>query len=422
MDLDKSAIRILVVDDEPFMLKLLAHMLTGLGFDSVTTCDSGAEALWWVDSRGRRLDLIAPNLILLDLNMPQMDGIEFVRKLVEHGYSGSVVLVSGEDERVLQMAEKLVAAHQITLLGHLKKPVSLAGLERVLGKWRPAAQRSVRKIYGAGELRLALRDGQLVNYYQPKVAIASGAVAGVETLVRWRHPTEGLVYPDQFIGVAEEHGLIDAVTRAVVTEAFAQARAWQQAGLHLRVAINISMDNLSSVDFADFVATAATSARVIAQDIVLEVTESRLLLDQRAPLEVLTRLRLKRFRLSIDDFGTGHSSLTQLHDIPFDELKIDKSFVHDAWRDETALSMYYVCMALGEQLGMEVVAEGVEDLEDWQLVQRTGCDLAQGYFIARPMPAADIAGWIASWNEGAEDRLLACQEPAPGSLAAHATL
>jgi EAL domain-containing protein (putative c-di-GMP-specific phosphodiesterase class I) len=186
-----------------------------------------------------------------------------------------------------------------------------------------------------------------------------------------------------------------------------QAKLWRQSGLHLKVAINISMDNLSSVDFADFVAGAARAAGVAPQDIVLELTESRLMLDQRAPLEILTRLRLKRFQLSIDDFGTGHSSLTQLRDIPFDELKIDRSFVHDAWRDETALAMYYVSMALGEQLGMEVVAEGVEDSDDWDLVKRTGCDMAQGYFIARPMPADDMAGWIASRNHQAQETRLA---------------
>ena len=122
--------------------------------------------------------------------------------------------------------------------------------------------------------------------------------------------------------------------------------------------------------------------------ITLEVTESRLMLDQRAPLEILTRLRLKRFRLSIDDFGTGHSSLAQLRDIPFDELKIDQSFVHGASRDQTARAIYAASLGLGQQLGMAVVAEGVEDREDWDLVRRTKCDLAQGYFIARPMPAA----------------------------------
>lgn len=384
---------ILVLDDEPFMHKLLAHMLGQLGFTSVRTCGNGLAALQWVDAPN------PPNLILLDLNMPDMDGIEFVRKLVEHHYSGSLILVSGEDERVLQMTEKLVQAHQITVLGHLNKPVSLAGLARVVAKWQPAgAGGKARKIYGAEALRSAIAKGELVNFYQPKVQVATGAVVGVETLVRWRHPEDGLLLPDQFISVAEAHGLIDDLTRVVLTDAMIQTSLWLHAGLHLRVAVNLSMDNLAVVSFADFVSRTTLAAGVAPQDVVLEVTESRLMLDQRAPLEVLTRLRLKRFRLSIDDFGTGHSSLTQLHDISFDELKIDRSFVHGAWHDDTVRAIYDASLGLGKQLGMQVVAEGVEDQDDWDLLQRTGCDLAQGYFIAQPMPAADLPGWIETWN------------------------
>jgi EAL domain-containing protein (putative c-di-GMP-specific phosphodiesterase class I)/FixJ family two-component response regulator len=398
----KSTIRILVLDDEAFMLKLLARMLAGLGYASVTICDNGAAALKLIDTYGN-----PPDLILLDLNMPQMDGIEFVRRLVEQNYTGSLVLISGEDERMLQMTVKLIQAHQITVLGHLCKPVSLDGLALVMDKWRPvhAAPCAAKKTYAASELRAAIANGDLINYYQPKVAVASGAVVGVETLVRWRHPVDGMVYPDQFISLAEEHGLIDDLTHVVLSGAMAQARAWQQTGLHLKVAVNVSMDNLMSVAFADFVAAAGVAANVMPQDIVLEVTESRLMLDQRAPLEILTRLRLKRFNLSIDDFGTGHSSLAQLQNIPFDELKIDQSFVHGAWRDETSKAIFDASLYLGKKLGMSVVAEGVEERDDWDMVRRSKCDLAQGYFIARPMPAADLAGWILSWNERMQQSL-----------------
>lgn len=221
----------------------------------------------------------------------------------------------------------------------------------------------------------------------------------METLVRWRHPQDGMVFPDQFIGVAEAHGLIDDLTRVVLTGALAQAKVWQDAGWVLRVAVNVSMVSLTSLDFPDFVAGLAAQAGVPPQEVVLEVTESRLMRDLRAPLEILTRLRLKRFRLSIDDFGTGSSSLAQLRDLPFDELKIDKSFVHRAWTDETLRAMYDASLGLARQLGMEVVAEGVEDRNDWDLLRRTGCDLAQGYFIARPMPAADLSGWMVDWQE-----------------------
>jgi EAL domain-containing protein (putative c-di-GMP-specific phosphodiesterase class I) len=298
------------------------------------------------------------------------------------------------------MAEKLVRAHKITVLGHLKKPVSIEELSALVAKWRPIVEgRYFAKTYKAEELRAAITNRELVNYYQPKVVVATGEVSGVETLVRWRHPEDGLVFPDQFIGLAEKSGLIDFLTHMVLIAALEQAKAWQEQGLYLRVAVNVSMENLSSVSFADFVADEADAAGVMAKDIVLEVTESRLMLDQRAPLEVLSRLRLKRFCLSIDDFGTGHSSLTQLRDIPFDELKIDSSFVHGAWRDQTSRAIYDASLGLGKQLGMKVVAEGVEDRFDWELVRSSGCDLAQGYFISHPLPAADVMSWIASWNE-----------------------
>jgi EAL domain-containing protein (putative c-di-GMP-specific phosphodiesterase class I)/FixJ family two-component response regulator len=394
---EKSAIRVLLLDDELFMLKLLGRMLANLGFTQVTSCDNGRAALTSFDSPNN-----PPHLILLDLNMPKMDGVEFVRHLVERLYSGSLILISGEDERMLQAAVKLVRAHKIQVLGHLRKPAKPEALSALLDKWTPfspAPSGAAKKIYDADALRAAIDNGELVNYYQPKVAVATGEVVGVETLVRWRHPQDGMVFPDEFIGVAEAHGLIDDLTRVVLTGALTQAKVWQDAGWVLRVAVNVSMVSLTSLDFPDFVAGLAAEAGVPPQGLVLEVTESRLMQDLRAPLEILTRLRLKRFSLSIDDFGTGHSSLTQLRDLPFDELKIDRSFVHRAWTDETLRAMYDASLGLARQLGIQVVAEGVEDRADWNLLRRTGCDLAQGYFIARPMLAADFPGWMEDWQE-----------------------
>jgi EAL domain-containing protein (putative c-di-GMP-specific phosphodiesterase class I) len=165
------------------------------------------------------------------------------------------------------------------------------------------------------------------------------------------------------------------------------------------------MDNLASLDFLNFVAESTEKLGVAPHNVVLEVTETRLMQDTRAPLEILTRLRLKRFRLSIDDFGTGHSSLAQLRDIPFDELKIDQGFVHGAWKDETLRAMYDASLSLARQLDMEVVAEGVEDRNDWDLLCRTGCDLAQGTFMSQPMLAADLPDWIEKWRERVQNEL-----------------
>ena len=394
--MNQHTIKILILDDEPFMLKLLSRMLENLGYTAVATCDNGRAALELVDSPDD-----SPNLILLDLNMPEMDGLEFVRHLVERRYAGSLILVSGEDERMQQAAEKLAGAHKITVLGHLHKPATPEGLAELIGKWMPPQQdkpRAERKVYGADELRAAIANGELVNYYQPKVRTATGLVMGVETLVRWRHPVDGMVFPDQFIGVAEAHGLIGDLTHVILTNALIQAKLWQDAGLTLQVAVNLSMDNLASPDYTDFVVGLAAKAGVPPQAMKLEVTESRLMEDLRIPLEILTRLRLKRFRLSIDDFGTGNSSLAQLRDLPFDELKIDQSFVHGAWSNEKLRAMFDSSLSLAKQLGIESVAEGVEDQADWDFVRQRGCDIAQGYFIAKPMPAADLPGWIQSWQ------------------------
>lgn len=396
--MNNPAIKILILDDELFTLKLTSRMLANLGYDAVSTCDNGRAALDLINNPDD-----TPNLILLDINMPEMDGLEFVRHLVDCHYSGSLILASGEDERMQQAAVKLARAHGISVLGNLPKPVTPEGLAEMIAKWTPPAIQgktpAKKKSYPEDELRAAIANNELVNYYQPKVLTATGRVMGVETLVRWRHPRDGLVFPDQFIGVAEAHGLIDDLTLAVMASAMADTRRWNDAGLKLNVAINLSMDNLNSPDYPNLVVKLAEEAGVSPQTMELEVTETRLMRDLRTPLEILTRLRLKRFRLSIDDFGTGNSTLAQLRDLPFDELKIDQSFVHGAWNNAKLRAMFDASLGLAKQLGMEAVAEGVEDQADWDFVRDRKCDIVQGYFVAKPMPAAELPGWIASWQQ-----------------------
>jgi EAL domain-containing protein (putative c-di-GMP-specific phosphodiesterase class I) len=387
--------KVLLVDDDHFALKLLTRLLANYGFGNVITHQYAVDAVALLEFDNQAFDLI-----LCDLQMPGMDGVEFIRQLVRIGYAGGLVLVSGEDTRILQTAEKLSKAHRLNVLGALKKPVSPEQLQQVLkNHHQPAAMwPAASKTYAREALSQAITGDELVNYYQPKVELASGIVTGVETLVRWRHPVDGLVYPDQFIGMAEETGLIDDLTRSVLGGALRQARIWQDAGLHLYVAVNVSMDNLISLEFPDLVAQAVRQAGVPPTSLLLEVTESRLMKDPLAALDILTRLRLKHISLSIDDFGTGHSSLAQLRDIPFDELKVDRGFVHGASRDPSLRALFEASLGMARQLGMKTVAEGVEDREDWDFLRVAGCDTAQGYFIARPMPAADLPGWIDDWE------------------------
>lgn len=269
-------------------------------------------------------------------------------------------------------------------------------------KQAPLANREVQKIYTADDVHSAITDGKLVNYYQARVDTATGNVIGVETLVRWIHPQDGMILPEQFIGVAEAHGIIDDLARMVLTGALAQAEEWQKAGLTLQVAVNLSVDNLGSLDFMDWVVGLVNKAGVPPQKVVLEISASHLTEYLHAPLKVLAQLHLKRFRLSIDDFVIGNSPLLESSmsnsDLAFDELHIDQSIVHGAWNSKKLQAMFDSSLALARKLGMSVVAEGVEDKADWDFVRKAGCETAQGYFIAKPMPANDLPGWMRSWR------------------------
>lgn len=392
--------RILLIDDEAFALKFLIHQLDSLGFRNVTPVSGGAEALSLIGAGARF------NVILTDLQMPGMDGVEFVRALTQGGYDGGLVLVSGEDKRILKTAERLARAHGLRVLGCLKKPVAPDRLAEALTQHADAIAsrpRTEGRRYGPDELRQAIDGGELVCHCQPKVSLATGALTGAEILVRWQHPEDGLVFPDCFITLAEEHGLIDDLTRLVLYKALRETRAWFDAGLEMHVAINVSMDNLDNLDFPDFVVAAAREMDVSLSSMVLEVTESRLMKDMRAPLDILARLRLKHVDLSIDDFGTGHSSLAQLRDLPFNELKIDRSFTHGASRDAQLAAICDASLDIARKLGMRSVAEGVEDIDDWNFLRAHGCDVAQGYFVARPMPIMALTDWLPDWERRRND-------------------
>lgn len=393
-----APLRVLAVDDEAFQLKLLGRQLATLGVEDVAVHQIGQAALRAIAAASPPVDLV-----FCDLQMPSMDGVEFVRHLGQLRFAGAVVLVSGEDGRILQTAERLARSHGLRVVGALAKPVRPDQLRAVVNTVRhglAAVPQTTLRRYDAEAVREAIDLGHLVNHYQPKVELATGRVVGVETLVRWRHPRDGLVYPDQFISAAEEGGLIDDLTRAVLAGpqgALMQARRWADAGHPLQVAVNISMDSLTSHGFPDLVGDAVACAGLPPSRVVLEVTESRLMRNPVVALDVLTRLRLKRIGLSIDDFGTGHSSLAQLRDVPFDELKLDRGFVHGAHAREQLHVLIRGCIDIARQLGLKTVAEGVEDLQDLQHLKACGCDQAQGWLIAQPMPGAALLNWLAEW-------------------------
>ncbi|MDP6566890.1 MAG: EAL domain-containing response regulator [Alphaproteobacteria bacterium] len=390
-----SNISFLIVDDEPFIVKVVSRMLQGMGATTIASASNGHEALDIVKTASP-----PPDVVLCDLNMPGMDGIEVLRHLAENGYGGNVILFSGEDKKVLDTAQTLARAHDLRILGTIEKPVKRDVLESMIAEISAQSQATggARDFdVSAEDLRQALDSDALTVNFQPKVSVADKSLYGFETLVRWIHPEKGFIPPDFFVRLAEEHGMIDDLTEAVCRMALGHAGAWVAEGLNTKIAINLSVDNLANLAFPEWIVGLAMENGVDPGNLILEVTETRIMQDIIKPLEILTRMRLKSIGLSIDDFGTGASSMEQLQRIPFTELKIDRAFVHHAGSNPQVGAMLEACASLAHKLDLNIIAEGVEDEDDWAAVARAGCHYVQGYFIARPMPADDFFAWQADW-------------------------
>jgi diguanylate cyclase (GGDEF)-like protein/PAS domain S-box-containing protein len=255
-------------------------------------------------------------------------------------------------------------------------------------------QRDTARLTLMGELRRALERRELVLYYQPKALLADGEVHGVEALLRWNHEVRGLVPPDEFIPTAEHTGLIKPLTRYVIDEALHQCRAWQDDGLRLSIAVNLSARSLVDLEFPAQVAGQLERWNVEPCLLEFEITESAMLTDPTRTTLVLEQLSEMGIRLSIDDFGTGYSSLAHLKRLPVSEIKVDRSFVMNMEQDEDNATIVRSTIDLGRNLGLDVVAEGVESQFVWDRLQALGCTAAQGYHLSRAVPAPELQAWL----------------------------
>ncbi len=333
-------------------------------------------------------------LIVLVLLMPDADGIELLRELAAEGCRAHVILLSGMDGKVLRTAEELARSLGLRTAGSLRKPFRIKELQDILVKAH--AVREVEEhpavqppLLTPTALVQALDEGRVVMHYQPQLHLSDGRVAGIEALVRIVADDGTLVYPDRFIGVAEEHHLIDRLTNAIIRRSlheFGTLSEWPR----LKLAINISARSLTDLSFPEKVVPLAESYHVDPSHIVLEITESGLINDLGTALDILTRLRMRGIGLSIDDFGTGYSSMAQLRHIPATELKVDRSFVRDMLREDDACSMVERTIELGHDLEMVVVAEGVETAEQADALRAYGCEIGQGYHFGRPVPIDEL--------------------------------
>jgi EAL domain-containing protein (putative c-di-GMP-specific phosphodiesterase class I) len=253
---------------------------------------------------------------------------------------------------------------------------------------------SVRKLSVLSDFRRGLEQEEIVAFYQPVVSVADGTVRGAEALVRWDHPQHGLLAPGAFVETVERTGLIGPMTLQVLAQAIEQCAGWRAAGRDLSVAVNLSVRNLLDRTLPDEVARLLDLYRLAPDALALEITESMIMSDPERSRMTLERLNALGVRLSVDDFGTGYSSLATLRHMPIDELKIDRSFVSPMLHDESDLIIVRSTVNLGHDLGLKVIAEGVEDEATLVRLDRLGCDLAQGYHLSRPLPAGQFEAWL----------------------------
>lgn len=412
LDAALPAMRVLVIDDDAFTTRCVAGLLGQLGLDQIDTASDGARALELIEGS-------APfDVIVCDLAMPVMDGVELLRHLASRRLKAGFVFMSGASERVLESVEALARQYGFNVLGTLKKPVALDALERLLAhhspvKHRPAERSRVPTLVGAvsqratstgspadvpvtvDELAQAIAKRQITIHLQPKVRADTLQPVGAEALARWFRPDGTVVPPSAFIPVVEAHGLHDALLDLVLEQSLQVARRLEERGQAIKISVNVSAQSLEHLELVERVLARTHTSRADPRHLVLEVTETGLVRDQRVALDVLTRLRLHGIELSIDDFGTGYSSIDLLRRVPFTELKVDRSFVKTCVRDQSSRHIISTSVELARGLGMLVVAEGVETATELAVVRELGCDEVQGYYTGRPMSEEALYAWLA---------------------------
>jgi EAL domain-containing protein (putative c-di-GMP-specific phosphodiesterase class I)/DNA-binding NarL/FixJ family response regulator/HPt (histidine-containing phosphotransfer) domain-containing protein len=382
----------LIVDDDIVASHFAAAMLSALGVEDVKVASSGEAALALLERYRWQVDLV-----MTDLRMPYFDGIEFIRVLAEKSFGGKLAIGSGLEESMVHSAADFAAASALNYCGFIRKPFSFKALSRLLNKASQTASKGPtgEKEYKveAGEILAGMRNDEFDVYLQPIVDAHSLETHTLEALARW-HGEHGFIPIESVIAAAERHGIMNQLSELLFTKALICGAMLAREGFNLRLAINVSSSWLSDARLPEFMLASCKATGFPVENIVLELTETGATANMAQALEVLTRLRLHGFRLSIDDFGAGYSSLERLQRIPFSELKIDRSFVRKAAEYEQSRTVLAYSLEMARQLNLDTVAEGVETERDLQLVRDLGCDSVQGWIVARPMRLAETLEWL----------------------------
>jgi EAL domain-containing protein (putative c-di-GMP-specific phosphodiesterase class I) len=394
---------LLILDDEKAIGTMIARTARSVGW----TSDSAITP----EEFRAKIAEVPPDAVCLDLALGAADGIEELRHLHKTGFRRPIVLMSGFDDRVLDTARQLGESLGLIIAMVLRKPVRIAVLREMLDQLGslavPDAPKKASVPAGrdiAGEpvtperVNAAIDNGEMAIELQPMVDADSFRVCRLEALIRWIHPFAGRIMPGDFIAIAEhDQHIIDKLTNWVVGAACAEHNRLRDAGFTVPIAVNISGQNFHRLDFPDTMNAIVRGKGLQPSAVSFEITESVALANQTGTMDILTRLRLKGFELAIDDLGTGFASLQALRQLPFTEMKIDRTFVSDADSSRDSLSIVRSIIGMAHNMGVRCVAEGVEDLATLDLLRRLGIDYLQGYVIERPMPSHRVLGWMSEW-------------------------
>ncbi|GGP22733.1 EAL domain-containing response regulator [Silvimonas iriomotensis] len=392
----QTAPSMLIADDSSLQLNHAVELCVQCGCQVIWQAMNGEEVLALLQSLPEK-----PDILLTDLEMPGMDGVELLRHMAESNQFMPIVFMSSTDEQVLHAVEAAAAAYGFPVLGTLQKPMKLEGLGHALERFHilNKPQMAPPPAIDETDLRRALQNGEFVPWFQPKVTTRSGLFQSAEVLARWQHPDLGMIAPVYFIGLLERAGLIGRMTDQIMATAIRETKQLYARGLRFGLAVNISAENLPEPGFAERIKNLLAQESFPPTQMTLEITESGVMADLARSLGALARLRMAGVGISIDDYGTGNATLQQLMRTPCSELKIDRAFVNGASRRPQLRTLLESTVDMAHRLKLTVVAEGVEDAEDWKLVQELGVELVQGFFVARPMPPDKIHDWVRNRHE-----------------------
>jgi PAS domain S-box-containing protein len=388
-----AQLQVMLIDDDPFILNYLKRLLTARGVEQIRCASEGKAALAELQQGGAAIDVT-----VCDLNMPGMDGVEFLRHLADAGYTGALIIISGNAD-LLPTIYELAQAHGLRILGTLAKPFTPQRFFDILylqlGERRSARPRSKVPMLRPLDVVEALRQCEFVPWFQPKVDAHTLKPYGAEALARWQRLDGNVISPFAFVPLMEVHGLIDELFIAMLGQTLSAARTLQENGFgDLKLAVNLAASTLGTLNLPDIIDQQLQQYQVGPDKLILEITESGLMHDARIGLDVLLRLRLKGIGLSIDDFGTGYSTIDQLRRLPFTELKVDQSFVASAAKNPASQIILQSSIEMARRLNLRTVAEGVETEQDLELIRKLGCDVVQGFLVAKPMPLGKFMEWL----------------------------